>query len=146
MYRLGAYGQPLYPLVGAPPPAPLLSVAFALQCEGLPQQFPAVPQEQHLSGGNAGFELQVQVLDADGNPINVAGATALELLVKWPGGEIQVVPASFVTNGTDGQVGAPLEAGLAGGWGLYWVRARVTFPNQVLETLGGRLWSGWAVQ
>lgn len=143
--KLGTYGAVATALVGGAPP-PLLTVAFALQCEGLPQQFPAVPQEQHLSAGNVGFQLQVQVLDEDGAAINLAAATALELLVKWPGGAQQVVPAAFVTNGTDGRVGAALGAGLGGGWGLYWVSARVAFANQVLRTQAGRLWYGWAVQ
>ncbi|MDD5301484.1 MAG: hypothetical protein PHS14_00130 [Elusimicrobia bacterium] len=143
--RLGLYGGPTSIFLGAAPP-PVLTVAFALQCAGLPQQFPDAPQERHLDGGNVGFQLQVQVLDADGNVLNLAAATGVELLLTWPGGERQVVPAAFVTNGTDGQVGAALGNGLGGGWGLYWVRARATFSNQVLETQGGRLWYGWVCQ
>lgn len=143
--RLGLYGGPTSVILGDAPP-PLLAVAFALQCEGVPQQFPAAPQEQHLSGGNTGFQLQVQVLDANGQPIDVSAATELELFVKWPGGQIQVVPASFVNNGSDGQVGAALGAGLGGGWGLYFVSAVVMFSNQVLRTQSARLWYGWVCQ
>lgn len=146
MYRLGAYGQPLYPLVGAPPAAPLLTVAFALPAEGVPQQFPAPPQEQRLSGGNTGFQLQVQVLDQNGQPVNLAAATGLALTLRWPGGQEQVVPAQLVTNGTDGLVGAALPGGLGGGWGLYWVGAVASFPNQVVRAGGGRLWYGWLCQ
>jgi hypothetical protein len=146
MYRLGSYGQPLYPLVGAPPVAPLLTAAFSLMCEGVPQQFPAPSQEQRLSGGNTGFALQVQMLDQNGNPLNIAAATGLELMVTWPGGQIQVIPAELVTNGTDGLIGAAIPGGLGGGYGLYWISAIASFPNQILRASGGRLWYGWLCQ
>jgi hypothetical protein len=137
--KAGLYGGPAGIITGSAPP-PILSVAFALQCEGVPQQFPAEPQQQRISLGNEGFSLSVQVLDQDGNPINIAAASALSLVVVWPGGQIQVIPAAFVTNGTDGQVGATLGSGLSGGWGLYYVSARVTLANQILQTQSGRLW------
>ena len=120
--------------------SPILSVSFALQCEGVPQQFSAPPQEQVLGLGNEGFELSVQVVDQDGQPVNVAAASTMELVVTWPGGQVQVVPAAFTTNGTDGRVGAAMAAGLGGGWGLYWVTARVVVAGQVLATRAGRLW------
>jgi hypothetical protein len=145
--RLGLYGGPATALPGAAAaPVPILAVAFAMQCDGIPQQFPAAPQERHLSSENTGFGLSVQMLDGNGNPIDVSGAEELELLVKWPGGQVQVVPASFVSNGTDGQIGAALPGGLGGGWGLYWISARAVFPNQVLRTQAGRLWYGWSTQ
>jgi hypothetical protein len=137
--KLGLYGGPAGVMSGSAPP-PILSVAFALQCEGVPQQFPAPPQEQRVSLGNEGFALQVQVLDQNGEPINISAASSLELVIIWPGGQPQVVPAAFVTNGTDGQVGAALGSGLGGGWGLYYVKARVALSNQVLQTQAGRLW------
>ena len=83
---------------------------------------------------------------AVGLPLNIAAATGLELTLKWPGGQEQVVPAQFASNGTDGNIGAALPGGLGGGWGLYWVGARAIFPNQVLRAGGGRLWFGWICQ
>ena len=144
--RLGLYGGPTTTMVGGAAPPPLLSVAFALQCEGIPQQFPAPPQEQNISAGNLGFALSVQVLDGNGNPVNVASATGLSLVVVWPGGQVQIVPAAFVSNGTDGLVGTTLGSGLGGGCGLYWVSAVVALPNQTLRTQAGRLWLGRMAQ
>ncbi len=139
----GSIAPPRYLAAALPP---LLTVAYALQCEGLPQQFPAPPQSQNLGRGNSGFALVVQVLDGDGGAIDVSAATGLELLLVWPGGQVQVVPASFYSNGTDGKVAAALAEGLGGGWGLYLAGARVTLANQVLETYYGRLWYGRPVQ
>jgi hypothetical protein len=130
----------------AGPPPPVLTVSYALQCEGVPQQFPAPPQEQNLAVGNLGFQVAVAMLDAEGNPLNLTGASQVELLIVWPGGQPQVVPAAFLTNGTDGAVAATLPVGFGGGWGLYHVYAFAVVRGQVLRTQAGRLWYGRGLQ
>jgi hypothetical protein len=137
--KAGLYGGPAGIITGSAPP-PILSVSFALQAEGVPQQFNGTPQSQNLKSGNAGFQLSVQVLDQNGIPINIASASAMELILIWPGGQRQVIPSDFVSNGTDGQVGVSLGGGLGGGWGLYFVSARVEFSNQIIQTRSGQLW------
>ena len=137
--KAGLYGGPAGIVAGIAPP-PILTVSFALQCEGCPQQFPAPPQEQRISLGNEGFELSVQVMDQNGDPINISAASEMYMVIVWPGGQPQIVPADFVTNGTDGQVGTSMAGGLSGGWGLYYVSARVIMANQVLQTQAGRIW------
>ncbi len=144
--RLGTYGTASVPLPGNASPAPLLSAAFALQAEGVPQQFPDVPQVQHIASGNAGFALSVQMLDGNGNPLDISAASAVSLVVTWPGGQVQAIPAAFATNGTDGIVAAPIIGGLGGGWGLYWVSAVAVIQNQTIQTQGGQLWIGWLIQ
>lgn len=137
--RMGLYGAPVGIIPPAVPP-PVLTVSYELQCEGVPQQFPAVPQEQTLGIGNQGFGLAVTMLDAEGDPIDISNAVQVQLMLVWPGGQPQVIPAAFGSNGTDGVVAATVSAGLGGGYGLYHIYAFAVLRGQVLRTQAGRLW------
>lgn len=134
---LGSYGAPatFRALQGL---APIARADFALQVEGLPQQFPAPPQAQEVALGNAGFQIVVQMLDGDGNPIDVSAAQQLEILLVWPDGSAQSIPAKPLTNGTDGSIAA--TPGALSQWGLYYVFGVAQFANQTLQTLAGQLW------
>ncbi len=51
-----------------------------------------------------GTGVVVQVVDNNGNPVNLRSASGLSILLVKPSGTRVVVPATFFTNGLDGQM------------------------------------------
>ena len=84
---------------------PVSSMNFALSLGGpVSAGFTPVVPVQQCQLFVQGTGVVVQVLDNNGNPINIRTATTLEILVTRPNGVQVAVPAAFYTNGLDGQM------------------------------------------
>jgi len=78
---------------------------FSLQLAGqLPQDFaPPVPT-QGCQVNDQDVSIVVQVVDADGSPVNLRPASAKRILLQRPSGVSVSVDAAFFTNGLDGKM------------------------------------------
>jgi hypothetical protein len=142
--RLGLLGGPTTARSSAAAPAPVVSLAFVLQVAGVPQVFSDSPQAEdsnRIAVGNQGFQIVVRIVDANGNPVDVSASLVQTIVVVWPNGALNAMPAQFLTNGTDGRIAVLVPDGLPP-YGLYGVRGFCKFSNQIVTTRDGRLWVG----
>lgn len=77
--------------------------------------------EIHLN--DIGKQFVVQLYDNNGNPLNVSGATALQLWFKSPTGLTYSKTATFLTDGVDGQIQYVTVAGDMNEVGLWQMQA-----------------------
>lgn len=95
------------------------TLLFSLQLAGpvSPSFSPVLPTKR-CQVSDQGLQVVVQVLDGDGNPVNLRLASSLVILVVRPSGVGIEVPATHSTNGLDGQmqfttgVNSPLGTGV----------------------------------
>lgn len=76
-------------------------------------------EEIHV--GDWGTNIDVTLVD-DGTPVNISAATTRQYKLKSPAGDVAVVNASFITDGTDGKLrhtlANPSIITVAGRWEL----------------------------
>lgn len=119
------------------------AMLFQLSLPGpIAQDFvPPLPSQQ-CQATDQGVSIVVQVIDTNGNPVNMRVASPLRIIVVRPSGNIAEVPANLYTNGLDGQIffetGAttPYGAGLneAGTWQ---VQGKFTISGETIFTTIG---------
>lgn len=141
---LGLFGGP----VSAPGPGvvpvtgPLVTLAFALALAGpVPNTFePPVPQSCQNASDNV--QLQVLVVDQDGQAIDLSAATGLTFWLLAPDGTPRPVPAAFASNGLDGLLAYVAAASDLVEVGEWRIQAQVAFGLRTLRTRWGRFWVG----
>ena len=87
---------------------------------------------------NAGIQFIVTVLDQNGNPLNISGATSLVIAFQLPDGTQVNKAATYVTNGIDGQLYYVTTATDLLEAGLCYVQAQVVVGGSTLTTAWGQ--------
>lgn len=100
---LAAWGGPIASNPDTEVPLTLMNFALSLAGPVSPNFLPVFPVQQ-CQDYVQGAGVVVQILDNDGNPVNLRSATLLEILLVKPSGTRVAVPATFFTNGLDGQM------------------------------------------
>ncbi len=140
----GRYGCPVHspgpgvlPVVG-----PVVTLAFILPLAGpVPNVIqPPVPQSCQNAAPNVA--LQVQVVDQDGNPVDLSSALLLTLWLLAPGGAAVPVTAALVSNGRDGKLQYITNSGDLPQAGLWGVQAALNYGGNLLTTR----WAYFAVE
>jgi len=72
-----------------------------------------------------GAVIEFVVLDQDGTPLDISGATVTELIFRNPSGLTITKPATFVSNGQDGKLQYVTVAGDLVGYGAWRIQAHV---------------------
>ena len=140
---MGILGQPISGLGtwGGPSGAWRFPIVIPLQF-GL--QVAGVFQGTFVSTGNfcqianAGIQLIVQFLDANGDPLDISGATSLQIAIQQPDGSQVLKPAAYVTNGIDGQIYYVTTATDLLEAGLCYVQGQVVVGGSTLTTALGQ--------
>jgi hypothetical protein len=60
--------------------------------------------EARVQAGQTDLEIEVRLLDDEGSPVDVSGATAKTILVRPPSGDPFELMASYRTDGGDGVI------------------------------------------
>lgn len=115
----------------------VIPVNFSLQVAGA-FQGTFVETNDFCQIANAGVQLVVTVLDANGQPLNISGATSLKIGLQAPDGTQALVTASYVTNGIDGKLYYVTTASDITEAGLWYVQAQFTIGGAVLTTAWGQ--------
>lgn len=113
------------------------------------QFLPPLPSQQ-CQATDGGVAIVVQAVDSTGNPVNLRNATKLTIITRSPSGITIETPATYYTNGFDGQmsfntgVGTPFGAGLNeyGIWsiqGKFFISGNVQFTTIGLFFVGSNL-------
>ena len=130
---LGTWGGPggswRFPLV--------IPVALQLQVAGA-FQGTFVQTNSFCQVANAGIQFVVTVLDQNGNPLNISGATSLVIAFQLPDGTQVLKTATYVTNGIDGQLYYVTTATDLLEAGLCYVQAQVVVGGSTLTTAWGQ--------
>ena len=130
---LGSWGGPsrawTYPLV--------IPLQFALQVAGV-FQGTFVSTGNFCQVANAGIQLVVQFLDANGDPLDISGATSLQIAIQQPDGTQVLTAASYVSNGIDGQLYYVTTATDLLEAGLCYVQGQVVVGGSTLTTALGQ--------
>lgn len=84
--------------------------------------------ENTVRVGDTGTALQVELLENCTTPIDISGATTLEIIIQRPDLTTVTKTASYVTDGTDGQITADTEAGDITMSGTYKIQANIVLP------------------
>jgi hypothetical protein len=100
---LAAWGGPIASDPDTELPVTTMNFALSLAGPVSPNFSPVLPVQQ-CQDYVQGTGVVVQVLDNNGDPINLRSATLLEILLVKPSGTRIVAPATFFTNGLDGQM------------------------------------------
>lgn len=119
------------------------ALTFSLQLAGpISGDFaPPVP-EQRCQVTDSGISVVVQVLDSAGSPVNLRMATSKSILVERPSGVCVTAPASFFTNGIDGQMyfstgpESPVGTGLDE-FGVWKIQGRIVLGGNLQFTQVG---------
>ena len=89
--------------------------------------------DAYIYAGNWGHTHTITVTDEDGDIVDVSGATTKEIVFQRRGGSEITKEATFVTDGTDGQLRYTVESGeeetvdrVAGSWSRW---AHVVFAD-----------------
>lgn len=136
---LRSYGCPT-PVLFSNGVALMTALIFPLQLSGPASTIFASPvPTQQCQVSDGGIDVVIEVLDGNGNPVVVHGATAMSILVSRPSGATVLVPAHFFTNGFDGQIAfstgstTPFGAGL-NEFGSWRVQGRIILDGDLLYT------------
>jgi hypothetical protein len=73
-----------------------------------------------------GSVIEYQVLDTDGAPLDISGATNTQLIFKNPSGVTITKTAAFVSDGTDGKLQYVTVEGDLVGYGAWQIQAHLT--------------------
>lgn len=92
--------------------------------------------QQYITGLN----LQVQVLDSDGNPLDISSATQIKYKIGLPDGTSIDRLGSFVTSGVDGNVNYVTLFGDLAEPGLCTIQIEVVMPTGIFPTSKGYFW------
>lgn len=118
-------------------------LTFPLKLAGpVSPNFTSTTATQQCQVSDGGIDVVIQVLDGSGVVVNVRPATKMNILVVSPSGVVSKVPASYFTNGFDGQIyfatgtGTPFGAGLNES-GEYRVQAQIILSGNLLFTTIG---------
>lgn len=87
--------------------------------------------------GDVGTQIRVTMLD-NGEPLSLATATSLTMLLRKPSGECISRSASLYTDGSDGVMVYAVEDGLFDSPGTWIVQGLVTFPAGSWASAPGR--------
>lgn len=123
---LGLWGGPVADDSDTEVPVTLMNFVLSLAGPVSPNFAPVLPVQQ-CQDYVRGTGVVVQVVDNNGNPVNLRSATVLEILLVKPSGTRVVVPATFFTNGMDGQI--------------FFTTGLTSPPNTGLDQVGT-----WAIQ
>ena len=127
---LGSYPPPgVSPVVG-----PLVTLDFILALSGPPPNIIQPPAPQSCQNSVPNVVLSVEVVDQDGNAVDISATTGLQLWLLAPDGTKVPVAAAFVSNGLDGLLEAVTDADTlpqAGTWGI---QAQLQYGTTLLET------------
>ncbi len=127
-----------YPPDGVTPVVgPVAAIAFVLPLAGAPANVIQPPMPQSCQTSTPNVALRAQLVDQDGAPLDLSGATAVQFWLLAPGGQMIPVQAAFATNGMDGRIEAVTDADTlpqAGTWGI---QAQAQFGVALLETRWG---------
>lgn len=136
---LAPHGLPgNYPPEGLTPViGPVVTLAFILPIAGPPANIIQPPQPQTCQNSTPNVALQVQVVDQDGNSIDLSAATGLQLWLLAPDGTKIPVAAEFVSNGMDGLIEAVTDAATLPQVGTWGIQAQLQFGTTILETRWG---------
>lgn len=130
---LGTWGGPggawRFPIV--------IPLQFALQVAGV-FQGTFVETQNFCQIENAGLQIILTVLDANGQPLDISGATDLVIALQAPDGTQTPFTAQYVTNGIDGQLFYVTTAADLEEAGLWYVQAQVTVGGAMLTTAWGQ--------
>ena len=130
---LGSWGGPAgawrFPIV--------IPLQFGLQVAGV-FQGTFVSTGNFCQIENAGIQLVVQFLDENGDPLNISGATSLQIAIQQPDGTQVLKAASYVTNGIDGQLYYVTTATDLLEAGLCYVQGQVVVGGSTLTTAWGQ--------
>lgn len=131
--RLGQWGGPgasyRFPIV--------IPINMQLQVAG-PQPVAFVDTLQFCQIANAGIQVIVQLLDQNGNPLNISGATALIIAFQQPDGTQFTRTAQYVSTGIDGQIYYVTTAADITEAGLWYAQAQITVGGATLTTQWGQ--------
>ena len=93
-----------------------------------------------LQLNDAGIQLIIQVLDAQGQPVDISRATAKTLKLLYPDGTTADFSAAFFADGTDGRVVYITTSSDLPQVGLCFLQAKITMGNAPKATLWGQFW------
>lgn len=133
---LGTYGGPTsWPPIGVSPVVgPVVTLDFVLALAGPPPNVIQPPVPQTCQNSVPNVALQAQIVDQDGDPIDLSSASLVQLWLLAPDQTKKPITAAFVSNGMDGLIEAITDAGTlpqAGTWGL---QAQLQFGVTILES------------
>lgn len=107
---------------------------------------PPLPTQQ-CQATDGGVDVVVKAVDSVGNAVNLRNATRLTIITRSPGGTVIETPATYFTNGFDGQMvfatgtGTPFGAGL-NETGIWAVQGKMFIDSQVQFTTVGLFFVG----
>lgn len=94
----------------------------------------------HCQVGDTGIVLIVVIVDHYDEPINISTATSMKIKLQLPDGTTVDKTATFVTNGSDGQIQYVTQTGDLAEQGLYLVQGEVVLPGVEVSSKRGKLW------
>ena len=136
----------LFMVPAAPPPllrqrpatvaAFALSVAQTILQEGT-EKMDFTQPDQTCQLGDAGVVLAVQIVDADGNPVDIGAGTGLVVKIGMPDGSTKDFPATFLTNGSDGFLAYSTLASDLNQVGLYSIQGKLNVAGGLKSSFVG---------
>ncbi len=141
---LSSFGAPCgAPALGITPVVgPVVTLAFTLPIAGPVPNVIQAPVPQSCQNSMPNVQLEVEVVDQDGNAVDISSAIGLQLWLLAPDGSPRPVPAAFVSNGMDGLLEYTTSAEDLTEAGLWGLQAQLTFGAQILTTR----WAYFAVE
>jgi hypothetical protein len=96
---------------------------------------PPVPQSCQNACPNV--SLEVELVDQDGEPIDLSEASELQFWLRAPDGSFRPVPAAFSSNGIDGLISYLTTSADLTEAGLWSIQAQATFDTNVIVSRWG---------
>jgi len=89
---------------------------------------------QSCQKGDVGIELIVQIVDPDGDSLNVQSATSMIIRLGGPDGTSEDFTAAFLTDGSDGQIVYTTQSGDLDEVGQYTIQGIITIDGAIKST------------
>jgi hypothetical protein len=126
-----------------PAPPLYLTLALTLPVQSAGLQSPGDPlTAPSLQMASVGIKMNLTVVDANGNPVNLAGATGLFIRLGYPDGvTTRTLPARLLTNGQDGIVTYTTLPNDITEDGFYGVQVQAQAQSALILTAPGFFWA-----
>lgn len=132
---LGTYGTSPAPGPGPTLPAgPVFTLTFVLPIAGPVPNIILPPVPQSCQKYCPNISLQAEIVDQEGNVVDLSTASSLVILLSPPDGFAQEFPATLVSNGLDGllqYLTVASDLNEVGSWGI---QSQITYGATVLRT------------
>lgn len=118
----------------APPFGPLVTLSFTLPIAGPVPNIIQPPAPQSCQNSSPNVVLQAEIVDQDGEAVDLSEATGLQFWLLAPDGSSRPIPAAFTSNGMDGliqYITTSQDLTEAGTWGI---QAQLQFNTSFILT------------